>query len=101
MERRTFLSIVSGAGLAKGVPPEGGLVLTAIAAERLPQTVILHNPPHWLADGVLEVREYEGGWMRPELLIRHGVQIIATERSALLLWFGDLTVRDACWSSLT
>src|SRR3954453_9537655 len=101
MERRIFLSIVGGAGLVGDPSAHNGLLLTALAAEHLPHTAILHNPPPVLPGAIFEVREYDGEPPSPEILARHGIQIIATDRGTLVLSFPDLATRDSCWSSLT
>jgi hypothetical protein len=101
MERRTFLSLVGAAGLPAAASVDGGLVLIAIAAESLPQTAILHNPPSGPQDGILEMREYEATPPSAELLTKHGIRVLFHHDGGLLVSFADLARRDSCWSSVT
>ncbi|MEP6540128.1 MAG: hypothetical protein ABJF23_32675 [Bryobacteraceae bacterium] len=98
MERRIFLTIVGTAGLLP--QPSSGLQLTAIAAEHLPQSAVLHGYAEPDAGTIFELRRYEGTLPAAELLARHGIQRVFEDNSTILLSFANLIRRDEAWSAL-
>jgi len=98
LERRVFLSIVGAAGL---VPqPSSGLLLTAFAAESLPQSAVLHGYGEPEPETIFELRRYRGSLPAAELLNRHGIHPIFEDQTTVLVGFANLAQRDEAWSSL-
>jgi len=98
LERRVFLSIVGAAGL---VPqPSSGLLLTAFAAESLPQSAVLRGYAEPEPETIFELRRYRGSLPAGELLTRHGIHPIFEDQTTILVPFANLAQRDEAWSSL-
>ena len=98
MERRTFLTIVGGAGFV--AQPFPGLRLTAFAAEHLPHSAVLHGYAAAEPGTIFEMRRYEGSLPPAELLARHGIRAILENQTTMLVPFTDLANRDQAWSAL-
>ena len=95
--RRAFAGIAAAALLAR---PRRAYTLQAIAAERMPHTLLIQTSDERCADRerIFELREYES---RPPDLValrRCGIEPIRSTGSTLLIPFQSLEARDRAWT---
>lgn len=81
--------------LAGACVPQRPLVLEAIAAERMPQTLIVHGVA---PSAFFELRDYGASVPRVvRVLERCGIHAVSKDRDKLLFGFSTLEERETAW----
>jgi hypothetical protein len=95
--RRAFAGIAAAALLAR---PRRTYALQAIAAERMPHTLVIHTSDQRLADRerIFELREYLSRTPDLAALRRCGIDPIRSTGATLLIPFESLEARDRAWT---
>ena len=97
MTRRDFAGIAVVALLAR---PRRTYMLQAVAAERMPHTLLIQTSDERCADreSIFELREYQS--QAPDLaaLRRYGIDPIRSMGATLLIPFESLEARDRAWT---
>jgi hypothetical protein len=95
--RRDFWAIAAAALLAR---PRRAYPLQAIAAERMPHTLVIHMSDRRLADRerIFELREYQSHAPDIAVLRRCGIEPINSTGATLLIPFDSLEARDRAWT---
>jgi hypothetical protein len=97
MTRRDFAGIAAAALLAR---PCRTYTLQAIAAERIPHTLVIQAGDIRIAGhrGIFELREYESRPPDLAALRRCGIEPIRSTGATLLIPFESLEARDRAWT---
>jgi hypothetical protein len=97
MTRRDFAGIAVVALLAR---PRRTYMLQAVAAERMPHTLVIRgaDEPACSYQGIFELREYQSHAPDLAALRRCGIEPIRSTGSTLLIPFESLEARDRAWT---
>ncbi len=97
MTRRDFAGIAAAALLTRR---SRLYTLQAIAAERMPHTMVIHASDARLADRerIFELREYESRVPDLATLRRFGIEPVRSSSATLLIPFDSLEARDRAWT---
>jgi hypothetical protein len=95
--RRDFAGIMGAGMLARA---RRTYTLQAIAAERIPHTLVIHTSDKRLADRerIFELREYQSRAPDLPALRRCGIEPIRSTSATLLIPFESLEARDRAWT---
>jgi hypothetical protein len=95
--RRDFAGIAVVALLAR---PRRTYTLQAVAAERMPHTLVIQgaDEPAFSHQGIFELREYQSHAPDLAALRRYGIDPIRSMGATLLIPFESLEARDRAWT---
>jgi hypothetical protein len=95
--RRDFAGIAVVALLAR---PRRTYTLQAVAAERMPHTLVIQgaDEPAFSHQGIFELREYQSHVPDIATLRRYGIDPIRSMGATLLIPFESLEARDRAWT---
>ena len=94
LTRRIFLAGATGSGLARRT-----VVWEAIAAERMPHRIVVHDAP---SAPFLELRDYERVTASMLAIFkRYGMRPVLSGRGRLLIPFESLGAREEAWRGVS